>query len=338
MYRNKKYSEKLLEQLGQVNDSIIADAYLADTPEKLQALKQKERCEVGARSTIKNLWLKAIAVTASLAITFGIALGIYISGESNPDTLPWNEDDENVLVEIDSIDALNYYAAKRVLTEKYSARSAAGVKNAVFQATDHSENLKDGGKDTGDEDTVYYEFDPTMDYSLTKVIFFKAELKNPKGFLAGKLGGIGVIDVVISESSLETMITFKRGSRYYSCLLNSYMDGMMEFSTHKYIEGFHIVKKMQGDNFSFFVKTVDKRVVMLDCDFSIVSEGEWKWEADRISVFEETSRVVNTNSSFKIWEIENYFNSNTGNAYVLSPTLERADENCCDKDRRRSMR
>ena len=92
-----------------------------------------------------------------------------------------------------------------------------------------------------DEDIYYYEIDPNERFRITKVIAFQIGLTDPEGFLAKRLG-TGIVDVVITESNLEIMITFHAHGKYYTCLMNGGGKTNYQFSTHKYIEGFNIVK------------------------------------------------------------------------------------------------
>lgn len=153
---------------------------------------------------------------------------------------------------IKSIDMLNYYSAKAMLDKKVTmplSSKSTGNKTVNLLNTGNTKLLNLSG-------SIYnYAIDRYAPYKITKVTYFQAQLMNSNGFLAKKLGGIGKIDVVVTENSLDDMITFKKGGKYYSCLINSMSYDpetkikTTSFSTHKYIEGFEIVKNFSQENY-----------------------------------------------------------------------------------------
>ena len=174
-------------------------------------------------------------------------------------TPPWLKGEEDYLT-INSIDMLNYYTAMKVLadptnvtnTASYKTDSGITLLSASVNASANSYGFtllsntdSDVGYDTppegynpnnqekNEEKVYYYELDPNEVFSVSRVIFFQIEIKNANGFLASKVG-TGIIDVVITENSLEPMITFRNGDRYYSCCENSLLDNGKLYSTHKY--------------------------------------------------------------------------------------------------------
>ena len=147
---------------------------------------------------------------------------------------------------------------------------------------------------------VYYEFDPETPVFVTKVYFFQIDL--PEGtYLAQKIGA-GLVDVVISDAVWgEYMVTFKNGDRYFSCLTNGHAPQYFEFSTHKYIEGYNVVKNGRQVN-TYFVMEMgagDQAVQIEEAYsgklFPIVSQTE----------------VAEVNASYTIAELEAYFNDTT---------------------------
>ena len=98
----------------------------------------------------------------------------------------------------------------------------------------------------------YYEIDPNDIFYISAVSFFRIELSGD-GFLAGEIG-TGIVDVVISNAIWgDHIITFKNGDNYFSCLTNGHSFNGMEFSTHKYIEGYNVVKNFRQENACFNV-------------------------------------------------------------------------------------
>lgn len=171
---------------------------------------------------------------------------------------------------IDSIDKLNYYSAVYVLREK--ATLGLSVRPLADYDSDDSHGQEQGSEGNAEpdgviEDTpsspgiVTYALSPDDAFTFEKVSMFTVELTDPDGFLASILG-LGTVEVVITEDCIwgEALITFRNGDKFYSCLSNGasyYKDnGEMhwDFSTHKFISGFYIVKNIEQENYSFNIK------------------------------------------------------------------------------------
>ena len=158
------------------------------------------------------------------------------------------------------------------------------------------------------EDDYYeYPIDPDTQFHLTQVIFFRIQLSGD-GFLAQTLG-TGIVDVVITDFDIfgDYMITFKNGDKYLSCLTNGYGPSEFEFSTHKYIEGFSIIKNGRQINYRFLV-TLDgnMQVDHFECDY-------WDYfnpgNPDGIMPVVGETYIANTDLTFTIDQLETYFRS-----------------------------
>lgn len=237
---------------------------------------------------------------------------------------------------IESIDMLNYYSAIRILASSpgnvFSNLSAgrgnshgirllaAGEETPPFETTappppepEQSTQPPEQSDPPEEPEIYYYELDPDAVFYIEKVSFFQIELIDETGFLASKLG-TGVVDVVITEGFTDyyddPMITFKNGDRYFSCLLNGGIrsDGSsysyMEFSTHKYIEGFYIVKNFVQENYAFTVCIADDQVEYFEC-------GNWDRGEHPDGILPVVSKTYVSNESigFTIAELEEYFNA-----------------------------
>ena len=306
--------------IGDIDSRYLHEAYLADGPERLAYLKNEEKTKKRCKRSEYGLLYKGIACFACLALIVGVVMFGYIRENRTPANSPVWDGFELIEgeVRIDGIDTLNYYSARRALG--YGGESAAvSIMMPIDHITTEKDALVSGDKDA-DGDIVYYEFDPAWDFTVTKVTYFKAELKEKNGFLATKLGGVGEMDVIITENSIEDMITFKRGNGYFSCHVNGYYSEggtqRLEFTTHKYTEGFCIVKNFAQDNYSFNVVVDKGRVVELDCDYVECTDGAWDHEADRIGIVEESSITMKTNVTFNITELETFFNSIVSQSYM----------------------
>lgn len=155
------------------------------------------------------------------------------------------------------------------------------------------------------ENYYYYEIDPKATFHISKVVFFRIQLSGD-GFLAQTLG-TGIVDVVITDFEIwgDLMITFKNGDKYLSCLTNGHSAYEFEFSTHKYIEGFYVVKDGRHINYRFVV-TLDHNIQVdhFECDY-------WDYfnpgNPDGIIPLVGETYIADTDISFTIGDLESHF-------------------------------
>ena len=244
---------------------------------------------------------------------------------------------------INSIAQLNYYAAIRMIADKSQTTELAmsqskatnvnygimllSVGNDVDQkdeppvpettgpntSEDNVVTPNNPGVPDSAEDIYYYSLDPNEPFYINRVSMFQIELTDENGFLASKLG-LGIVDVVITEDCIwgESLITFRNGENFYSCLTNgggydrqtgeSYWD----FSTHKYVEGFYIVKNIAQENCSFKVK-IDAQGQAYELNCRMTKNGGGRVE-ENVKVVSSTV-VSEEGRSFTVAELEDYFNT-----------------------------
>jgi hypothetical protein len=154
------------------------------------------------------------------------------------------------------------------------------------------------------------------------VTYFTIELNDEKGFLAQKLGGTGLVEVVVTENNIEDMgqmITFKKDEKYYTCFMNGQDNELnsntvsREFSSHKYIDGFNIVKNLEQENYKFTVHYDGSKVIGFECApfYSVPTN----YTVDDVTFTEDFCVVLYTKQTFTIDELEVYFkNGNEGEA------------------------
>ncbi len=329
-------AEKLFETLGEIDEELLAEALEASDEQQLKALKKTKYKKVAVlhrpffRVAAAVLCVAVLAAVVFAAGNFGLFnqngnLGDTANNSvtsqtpsdssdlsSSNHTPPKNESSSQTpsnpepdkkpdsTISINSIDMLNFYSAKKIISEK-------GLLNS-------------GGRSGGGRilplglGVIQYEIDRDREFYVSMLTYFVIELNNENGFLAEKLGGTGRVEVVITQNSLDDMITFKRGDNYYSCLLNgsSYNPNSskfksMTFSTHKYIEGFKIVKNFAQENYQFKVYYSNKKVIGMECTVYVDS-----WTAgakpDEITVVPDSSVIMCPEQSFTIDQLESYFN------------------------------
>jgi len=313
--------ERLSEYLFSLEETVLSSAYSVDNAEKMRAYCKNKRACGGIFSQGRSYLRRAAAFAAGFLLLLGAVIYapaiLFPARKSQEGLPPWMQ--EEMPIHIKSIDMLNYYSAVRVLSDHsdFAGQGEKNEKEALFLEENDSffrgygligANAERGLVGTvGEEETIFwYELDPHERFSVSKVIYFRIELSDPKGFLATRLG-TGTVDVVITENSLETMITFRSGDRYYSCCLNGvdYQEGKWFFSTHKYVESFFIVKNMAQENYRFTV-TINRsgRVESLRCQ---PYHHEGSGSDEKIAVIGETY-TVESHASFTVAELEEYFN------------------------------
>lgn len=335
--------EKLFERLSETDETLLDEAYKIDSAEKLKVYTKKEGSQKKSAffltPTFRRSAVAAVCIILIAAMVF--AIPALVAPENKPEGTasgdiqgiipPWHEGDTDFQT-IRSIDMLNYYSAVKILSERSEAALSAeqsGVNIAFLAANGEEEpgfgvgyddieydtpeaDNKDDATDmppSGDGDIIYYELKDFGElFTVTEVYFFRIELTNETGFLASKVG-TGIVDVVITENSLEPMITFKNGNRYYSCLINGgSWDGerhIMGFSTHKYIEGFCLVKNLEQNNYAIDVAFENDQAVKIKCT---PGKNGGSYPDGDINLVSATE-VSYVSASFTIAELEEYFTS-----------------------------
>ena len=207
---------------------------------------------------------------------------------------------------LDSLDKLNYCVARVALAS--TADRTEAYRSGVLLASSDGSVPPSPSKD--DLDVSYYDLDPDEIFRVTKTVYFEIELKSEFGYLASMLG-TGRTEVVITENSLETMITFRHGDRYFSCLLNGMTnDGgerTVEFTTHKYIEGYAIVKNFEQMNYSFSVTQRRNTVVDFTCRYSGSVSQNPMYAPDIASVIPGSTYVSDREVAFTLRSAQDFF-------------------------------
>lgn len=210
---------------------------------------------------------------------------------------------------IDSIDKINFYSAKKIISE--NSLFPIGMRNNVSYPSKIIMLNKTYTENPIDRNKVF---------TTTMVTYFTIELNDEKGFLAQKLGGTGLVEVVVTKNNIDDlgeMITFKREEKYYTCFANggdydpdSNMSSS-EFSSHKYIDGFNIIKNLEQENYKFTVHYDGSKVIGFECaPFHSVPTN---YAVDDVTFIEDFCIVLYTKQTFTIDELEVFFkNENEG--------------------------
>ena len=224
---------------------------------------------------------------------------------------------------VDSLDKLNYYGAMCILAGTpmpVAALTAYGEDTPEkptegFDTDSGSEAPTDtpesNEKPDPDRDIYYYAIDPDEPFIFNNVSMFQIELTDEDGFLASKLG-LGIVDVVISEDCIwgDSLITFRNGENFYSCLSNGKGydrkagTTIFEFSTHKFVDGYYIVKNIEQENYSFSITLeMDGQAIAFECAES--ENGGNRVDKD-VKIASYTV-ISTTGGTFTAKELEEYF-------------------------------
>lgn len=360
-------AEDLFETLGEVDESLVTQAYAADSAENLKRLCDAEKemkrqtKEIRTSARLRPMYRRVAVIGVSFALIVGLALGMPMlmqgSGHrkeeptlspDDPGLRPvsgWDDVLANATGEIviNNLDKLNYYAARWLMDADRGALQQGAPSLIPLSLTsqgvgsDHgsavntppvedappeepSPTLGDplpgaGSGSIGEEHwvgdrVVYYALEPEDCYTIDAVLHFQIELTDPQGFLASRVG-TGTVDVVITSNNLEPMITFRQGDRFYSCLVSGGGEGQMIFSTHKYIDGFSIVKNLEQDNFSFRVTFGENGVRGIECvrHKSGVRAEEQIYLPDAITLLPGDGIWYEVSGTFRVAELQGYYNA-----------------------------
>lgn len=234
---------------------------------------------------------------------------------------PWITAGTNISIE--SADMLNYYSAIYLLAQQNtvnftSAGSNSGYGLTLLDTLDTTEppaNTESPQVNPPADPTVppyteddYYEYpiDPNAQFHLTQVIFFRFNLTGD-GFLAQTLG-TGIVDAVITDFDIfgDYLITFKNGDKYFSCLTNGYSPSEFEFSTHKYIKDFNVVKNGRQTNYRFAVNlNGNMQVDHFECDYFDYFAPDNN--PDGVLPVVGETYIADTDLTFTIDQLETYF-------------------------------
>lgn len=321
--------EKMLRAIGGIDDDMVEDAAIHPSHKKQSLVRMPA-------------FRRVVAIAACFVLIIGLAFSMPTLLTPNNDgpgvpiepgtLLPPNVQENESGLQISGLDQMSYYAAVRMIKgmPKLANQSMTGGNYGIALLasgydTDKRENPPEpettgpnetqGPPVTPDpsrppvegEDIYYYALDPGEPFYINKVSMFQIELTDENGFLASKLG-LGIVDVVILEDCIwgENMITFRNGDNFYSCLSDGGGAQRKGFSTHKYVEGFFIVKNIAQENYGFYIDLDEMgQVLAFEC-------GERENGGNRVdqNVKVVSSTAISEESgSFTVAELEEYFNS-----------------------------
>lgn len=328
-------NEKMLRAIGGIDDDMIEDAVIQTNQKKQPVYKAPA-------------FRRAVAIAACFVLIIGLAFSVPTWLNPNhegpgvpvePGTLlPPSVQGDGEGIQINGLDQLNYYAAVRMIesTPRLANQSMIGGSYGITLLASGSDTDKreeppvpeTTGPDENQptpvtpdpsrppvigEDIYYYALDPNEPFYINKVSMFQIELTDENGFLASQLG-LGIVDVVITEECIwgDSLITFRNGDKFYSCLSNGWgynreTDGVQwDFSTHKYVEGFFIVKNIAQENYGFYIDVdAQGQAIAFSCG---ETENGGNRADKNVKVISSTV-ISNMGCNYTVAELEDYFNT-----------------------------
>lgn len=334
-------NEKMLRAIGKIDDDMIEDAVIQPNKRTQPFVKMPVfRRAVAAAAC----FVLILGLTLSMPAWFkpdndGPGVPIEPGFPVDPGTLlPPSMQENEPGLQISGLDQLSYYAALRMIegTPKLEKQSMTGGSYGITLLTAGYDTEKweappvpetTGPDETQgppvapgpiappdwDEDIYYYALDPNEPFFINKVSMFQIELTDEKGFLASKLG-LGIVDVVITEDCIwgDSLITFRKGENFFSCLSNGWSldretyGWRWDFSTHKYVEGFNIVKNFEQENHAFYI---DMNAQGQAFQFLCQGTQNGGYHPDQNVKVVSSTVISNEGRSFTVAELEDYFNT-----------------------------
>lgn len=201
---------------------------------------------------------------------------------------------------IDSIDKMNFYSAKKIIEE-----------NSFFPMN----AAKRGFKANLSSSVIAYD----KEFTVTKTTYFNIRINAEECFLAEKLGGTGIAEVVVIDTNIPgvyKMITFKLSDKYYTCLMSE-VGGMNyskntsdEFTSSRYTSGFDILQSNEGEIYRFAVHYEGSQVVGFESESmdSTVAQNS----GEEITFIDDYCVVIFTERTITINQLEAYVKNMKG--------------------------
>lgn len=334
-------NEKMLQALGKIDDDMIEDAVIQPNKKKRVFVIAPVFRRVAATAACFALILGLVLSMPAWLKPDHDGPGVPIEPDASVDPgtlLPPSVQENGQGIRIHGLDQMSYYAAVRMIesTPKLKEQSMTGGScGIVLLTSDYDTDKREeppvpettGPDETQgppvasnpatlpdqDEDIYYYALDPNEPFYIHKVSMFQIELTDEKGFLASKLG-LGIVDVVITEDCIwgDSLITFRRGENFFSCLSNGWSldqetyGWQWDFSTHKYVEGFNIVKNFEQENHAFYI---DMNAQGQAFQFICLGTQNGGYHPDQNVKVVSSTVISNEGRSFTVAELEEYFNT-----------------------------
>ena len=246
---------------------------------------------------------------------------------------------------INSLSKWNYYAAKKTIAdygttpiahefpECYTlAKSLSNVyyddsADAEYPETNipkEETQSAETNRPQDSDDVRYYDLCNFGELTVERTVYFQMELTDENGFLARQLG-VGTIEVAVALGDYLadlSMITFRNGDKFYSCMFHGYY-GLNEktgaevyaFAAYRYIDGFYYVKNLKYEHYEFYLE-VSATDVDFYCKYRYTGEDD-----EQVKVLKGTSYCIDQKVTYTIEELEAFINGETAEKSPTESTL-----------------
>ena len=358
--KHSKNNEEIFERLADVDDDLLEAALKVDNANELEKYANTKK-HSKSPMLISPAFRRAIVSAACFILTVGLVLGgsfIYrmdntgdpsggdgsggqeheqINGDIENET---QKDDINgTIVELNSLDKINYYAAVKMtgaissnlsnssgVTSSYVSKNYASSKmqflsGTTESGTDEIETIEDDEYETDDvfetetENPNDNEDSHLLDlpFVITTAIYFETEVSEDCEPLASLIG-TGRVGVVITDLHVNgrprAMITFKKGDKYFHCItqMRDLVQGINHFNSNIYIEGEDLKKDNSRCDLTSFI-------IDLDLETGEIVSAEWKPYSNTptmspsypFSIYEDTVKISKERYTFSIESLESYY-------------------------------
>ncbi len=265
-------NERLSEHLMNVDEEILTNAYEIDDAEKLGQYIKTKNAKTKKPLYMTPLFRRVATIAACFLLVVSAVIvvpmlrddsGIITPPDVDPGTNnpPISTPDGDL---IDSLDILNYYGGILSIKKEQlpinplvSTASAEHSSSTAFELLNFTYNDNSQIISLSNEaEHQHYDIEQIKDYKVTKSIYFKIVVDETCPFLY-QLYGDSIIDVVITKNSIDTIITFQKDKKFYSCLYDQTNDNNNHntdvFSTKRYIDGSNIVSDPSEKEILFIV-------------------------------------------------------------------------------------
>ena len=290
-------TEYLSELLGNIDDSLLDEAFAIDSAAALRRLKARERWEKAKKLALSDTVRRAGALVACAALVISMLLSIpaalkYIervidAGSGVVVDIPISElIPEGEAIVIDSLDKLNYYSALRALDGELGLKSAK-IKPSFAEG---SLALAENGAF----------FLPDGELEISMASFFCIMVDKNDGYLYERFGE-GKLYVAVTKNSFADMITFRKGSDFYTCFASEVYSERMVFTSERYANGFAIAEQTEGERFSL---TLDFDGKYPD---TLMLASDENTDGRKVELLRGTSAYTDDVTILSVNELEKYY-------------------------------
>ncbi len=357
--KHSNNNEKIFEHFTEIDDDLLEVALKVDNADELEKYsnaKSRTKKSIFIKPAFRRSLVSAACVTLVVGLVLGGSFmhrinntGDRLCGDGTEGQETGQQTDNDIenetqsgdidsnVVELDSLDKINYYAAVKmtstVFSDLFNTADAIPSYLSSVKHTSHkiqflsgtTDNNGEEGietveeteieieteSDTSDDDNDDYLFD--LPFVITTAIYFETEITEDCEPLASLIG-TGRASVVITDLHVNdrprAMIIFKNGDKYFNCItqMKDLVQGINNFHSNIYIDGYDLKKDNSRCALTSFI-------IDLDLENGEIMSAQWKPYSTTPStapsypfyIYEDTIKISKERYSFSIEDLENYY-------------------------------